>query len=228
VSRRELVERVVAHSYRKACRNPFFVQQLVKDPNSALGEILKEVAPESGAGMAPDEAKEVIAEVEQVLSLAPFLKREEISKIVKYVVEHTARAYTSTVDQCRVLFWLGIVLTLAVVGLEAYAILGHLKLESAVAGGLLGGGLGFGFIYTALVRRPLEQMQNSAGNLAQIQMIFLGFLDQISILMAKAEDGSLKDTLKVIDRMGRAVEEAASRIERFCEYPLSDPRMKGR
>jgi len=195
-----------------------FAHQLLRDPDSALGEVLKEVTVESGAGLASEEARDVIAQAEEVIQLAPFLKREEVTKIVKDLVEHTARAFTSTINHCRVLFWLGIAVALVVVGLEAYAIVGRVKLESALAGGILGGGLGFGFIYTAFVQRPLEQMQNSAGNLAQIQMIFLGFLDQISILMAKGGSGRLKDTLKIIDRIGAAVEEATSRIERFCEY----------
>jgi hypothetical protein len=184
------------------------------------------VTPEGGGGLASEEAREVIAEAGEALQFTPFLKREEVTKIVKDLIEHTADAYTTTINHCRILFWLGLALTVAVAGLEGFAILARVRVESALAGGLLGGGLGFGFIYTALVRRPLEEMQNSVGNLAQIQIIFLGFLDQISILMANAESARLKDTLKVISRIGSAVEEAASRIERFCEYrtPLSPPR----
>ena len=218
MSRRELVERIVTLSYQKACRNPLFAHHLLKDPNSALGEILKEVTPGGSGGLPREEEEKVIAEAGEAIQLAPFLKREEMTKIVKDLIEYTASAFTITINHCRVLFWVGLALALGVAGLEGYAILGRIRVESALAGGLLGGGLGFGFIYTALVRRPLEEMQNSVGNLAQIQIIFLGFLDQVTILMANAESARLKDALKVISRIGSAVEEAASRIERYCEY----------
>jgi 4-amino-4-deoxy-L-arabinose transferase-like glycosyltransferase len=103
---------------------------------------------------------------------------------VHEVLDHSARAFRMTLLHSRVLFWLGALFAIATVGLEIYAALAGLRLESALLGGLFGGGVGLGFVVSAFLYGALDRIRRSAGDFAQIQVIVIGFLDQLALLTA--------------------------------------------
>lgn len=194
----EIVQRLVGAALAKASEDPAYLQELLRDRTAAL----RALEPGAPAG--------AVAEAAKLVHAAPLLRKEEMSRAVRDVLRYSATAFTSTLFHCRVLFWTGLFFAVASFVLQSVGIL-------ALPGGLASAGVGFSFVYAAFLQRPLDRIQRSAGNLAQAQIIFLGFLDQIAILMSRNGSGPLEERLELVDRIGAAVEDAADRIERFCE-----------
>ena len=215
MEKQEYVQEVVSKSYERANKDPVFRSRLVRDRTAALEEVFDTIPVEPGEEQ-PTKG-EVVEGADAVLQTIPFLPRDEVTRLVLQLVEDSREAYRNTMRQSQALFWVGVGLAVVTVGVELWGLVTGMTWGEMLTGGLFGSGLGLGFVYTAFIKRPLDQMQNSVGNLAQIQIVFLGYLDQLTVLMVHAGRGSLEETTAVSQALSEAAEAAADRIERYCE-----------
>ncbi|MDF1565431.1 MAG: hypothetical protein P1V51_20510 [Deltaproteobacteria bacterium] len=223
MQKQEYVQQMVSRSYERAARDPLFLDKLISDRQAALEEVFEEIPGDDGTERPVGaEKKEVFAKTGTYLSTAPIFKRAEMEKPVGQLIDDSRTAYLRTIVQSQALFWVGVLIAVVTVGVELWGVLTGVAWGPLLTGGLFGGGLGLGFVYTAFIKRPLDQLQNAVGNLAQIQIAFLGYLDQVAVLMAQVAQGSLDEATRISDALGQAAEDTAARIERYCEYRGND------
>lgn len=209
----EPVRRVTEASIARARTNVLFREHLKADPDKAVGEIVHEL------GLEPadeKEARELRARAVGELRAVPVLEREDLAGMISTLMKDAQSAFYSTVGLSKCLFWFGIV----VVGgtlIAQYSLQFLDPKHETVLPAILGGGAGAMSLICALLKNPLDKVQNSAGNLAQLEMAVLGYVDQLDVLMTRPPAGSMDDAIKAARAIRVATKGSLDMLQRFAE-----------
>jgi hypothetical protein len=136
------------------------------------------------------------------------------------VVEQIDRGYARAMFMYTTAFYLGVVMVLA-------SIYAALVLDSTKAAAVLGG-LGMADVLASLIFRPAQEVQNSRGNLAQLQAAFFSWFNDVynwnNYLLLVDHDSDLRNVVpdfarvrEVSDAQMRTIEKMMSLIEGYCE-----------
>lgn len=205
--------RIAYKAAQRASWDSAFEHKLFQDPVEALQDI--------EPGLKEDDAKEIAPVAE---SLIPVLPERQIMKLVNQLFENATRAFHLTVNLSRVLFIAGISIVGAVLVFEiAGRVLGNTSWMNVATTGIIGA-IGIGSIVSSFILRPLQNIQNSVGNLSQIQIGFLDFVDRRQILLQTKTSGNITDTKQLSDEIGKAASAAMKLIEDYCEYRTEEKR----
>ncbi len=154
----------------------------------------------------------------------------QMQRIFAELVRQAEKAYRITLNQSQATFIAGITIVVVTFLAEAAYLVGLLpgvKWEQALAGGGVLGGLGIGSIVSIFVRGPQSTISNALGDLAQIEVAFLSFINQ-----TRGFDWSVAKTLDDVERLstliGRLRGETMADIQKYLEKePGEVPKKKG-
>jgi hypothetical protein len=149
----------------------------------------------------------------------------QMQNVFTDLVQQAEAAYRTTLGMSRAVFALGILIVAVTFVVEVAYILNLIPgahWEQALAGGGILGGLGVGSIVTVFVRGPSRQVENAIGDLAQIEIAFLSFIDQtrgLDFSLAK----TLDDNERLVNLISKLRREAMDDIQTYLEKPDLEP-----
>ncbi|HSA22250.1 MAG TPA: hypothetical protein P5076_12420, partial [Myxococcota bacterium] len=103
------------------------------------------------------------------------------------------------------------------IAFEWLALFHQLDTGPAVAGGAVGGTLSISFIYASFIKNPLDKLQNSAGNLAQLEIALFGYLDQLTLLMSVPGPHGVDESIKLAEAISAVMERGMAGVEKYAE-----------
>jgi hypothetical protein len=175
-----------------------FRKELVIDPKRAVEIEAKQISALQGTDVTPAVVEKVAARVRETYSsIVPDLAADRVENLIFGTIEDIKRAYTITLLLSQVLFYAG--LAMVVAGFVAGLISGE-KLISLFFGS---GGIA-SMLISSLIVSPLDRVQNSAGNLVQLQMAYLSYYKQLYLLGGNNASVARDDAMvysKEIDRV---------------------------
>ncbi|MBC8097680.1 MAG: hypothetical protein H7Y43_17910 [Akkermansiaceae bacterium] len=148
--------------------DPAFRRSMAANPERALQEEARKV----GAEVSP----ELIAKAKEKYSTAIYGATEaDVKTLVFETLENLKTSFTRTVILSQVLFFTGLVMTLA------SFLVALLAKEKELIAGIFGGG-GILTLITYAVMNPLDRIRNAAANLVQVQIAYLSYYKQLTML----------------------------------------------
>jgi len=196
---------------QRASSDPSFMHVLVADPVEAVRQFNKSLNVE--------EASEVAFKARQLISALP---GSEIVNLVKEILRNATNAFRLTIRLSQVLFYIGIVILVGLLAFELIGrILGTTSWQDVATTGIIGA-VGIGTIVSSFILRPLGNIQNSVGNLSQVEIGFLSFIDRRQIMLQTKVSGDIAETKQLSDEIGKAASAAAKLIEDYCEYRTTE------
>ena len=202
-------ERIQEAVVAKAVLNPLFHQQFANQPIQAVLNVAKE----EDIDINEEEAKNV---AEKTKGFVAPVVGIEISNLVKDITSNIKRGFESILEMSRVLFYLGVAIIIAAFILDIYGVLTQTNWQVYVASSGVLGVLGLGTILTSFIKGSFEKIKNSVGDLVQINAIFFGYTDQLSIIMKESQEED-SEYGALVDKISSAVEDTVKNIQKYCE-----------
>ena len=202
-------ERIQEAVVAKAVLNPLFHQQFANQPIQAVLSVAKE----ENIDINEEEAKNV---AEKTKGFVAPVVGIEISNLVKDITSNIKRGFESILEMSRVLFYLGVAIIIAAFILDIYGVLTQTNWQVYVASSGVLGVLGLGTILTSFIKGSFEKIKNSVGDLVQINAIFFGYTDQLSIIMKESQEED-SEYGALVDKISSAVEDTVKNIQKYCE-----------
>ena len=202
-------ERIQEAVVAKAVLNPLFHQQFANQPIQAVLNVAKE----ENIDINEEEAKNV---AEKTKGFVAPVVGIEISNLVKDITSNIKRGFESILEMSRVLFYLGVAIIIAAFILDIYGVLTQTNWQVYVASSGVLGVLGLGTILTSFIKGSFEKIKNSVGDLVQINAIFFGYTDQLSIIMKESQEED-SEYGALVDKISSAVEDTVKNIQKYCE-----------
>jgi|LGVF01.1.fsa_nt_gb hypothetical protein len=148
--------------------------------------------------------------------------RENLQEGLVEVVKQIDRGYERVMQMYTVAFYIGVIMVLM-------SVFASLVLHSDTSALILGG-LGMADIIASLIYQPAQELQNSRGNLAQLQAAFFNWINDIynwnRYLRLMDEEAtsdkrppSFNNVCEVSDKMVHNTERMMEMIEKYCETP---------
>jgi hypothetical protein len=211
-----MVKQVVEASMGRAQSDQRFRAQLLTDSEAAANEMVQEMRP--SLALANDgEVEELRAAVARNMAATPYLRGQELAVLIRELVSNAEQAFQSVILLSKVLFWFGLVIAVATIAFEWLALIYKLDTGPTVAGGAVGGTLSISFIYASFIKNPLDKLQNSAGNLAQLEIALFGYLDQLTLLMSVPGPRTVEESIKLAEAISGVMERGMGSVERYAE-----------
>ena len=202
---------IAAQAIGKMQVDPSFMEEFQSAPEEALKYISKEIE----ADVSEEEIKEIKAEVDKLNLPMPFLPVEEIKALIYKINNRAEAGYQKVQGMSDVLFKLGIIIIAAVFVLDIYGIFTEMNWQILLSASGVLGGIGIGTIYESTYKLP-DKVKDSVADLVQIQLVFIGYLDQLSILMAQ-KGKNVDESIKIVREINNATENSVIRIQTYCE-----------
>jgi hypothetical protein len=145
----------------------------------------------------------------------------QMQSVFADLVQQAQKGFRATLTMSQVTFALGILVVAVTFVVEVAYLLDlfpGVVWQQALAGGGVLGGLGIGTIVSVFVRGPSRQIQNAIGDLAQVEIAFLSFIDQtrgLDISSAK----SVEETERLITLVSKLRRETMADIQKYLEKP---------
>ena len=190
-----------------------FRQRLSSTPEDAVREVYDSLPTEQRQlTKNKDEIIKNTAEKAQVLSrVLPGIDKDRVENLVFQTIEDTRRSFTLSLQLTQILFYAGLVI-IAVTFITVLLV----DTQELIAL-IFGGGTGVAAIVTSLLINPIDRVQNAAGNLVQIEIAFLSYYKQLSLLVTPT-NATIDDTIKYVKEVGKTMEKSLILIEKYCEY----------
>ncbi|MCH7923587.1 MAG: hypothetical protein IH975_11220 [Nitrospinae bacterium] len=151
-------------------------------------------------------------------------QENQMQRVFSELIEHAEKGFHAMLIMSRVTFIAGIIIVLSTFLVEIAAVIKLIEPDWKVAvfgGGILGG-IGMGGILWAFIKGPHTQIQNSIGNLAQVEVAFLSFLNQL-----KNFDWSMATNLDEVERLSGLVStlrrETMADMQKYLEKETIEP-----
>jgi hypothetical protein len=148
----------------------------------------------------------------------------QMQSIFTDLVKQAERGYRTTLTFSQMMFVIGVVIIIATFVIEVLYLLGVFDMEwqAALTGGGVLGGLGLGSVVSIFIRTPQAQIQSAIGNLAQVEVAFLSYINQ-----TRGFDWSLVKSLDDNERLLKLISklrgETMADIERYLEGAGAEP-----
>jgi hypothetical protein len=201
----------------RASKDPEFRQLVVQQPDKAVRQVVKDLPSEKRGAVNERTINDTTEKIRSLSPVLPGLKEEKVEHMVFTTIDDTRHSYKISLRLTQVLFYSGLVM-IAVTFLSLF----FLKSDQ-LAVIIFGGGSGFLGVVTALLVNPIDRVQNVAGNLVQLEIVFLSYYKQITMLSLPA---NLCDDPKVVvqysHEVRQAMEQAVAQIESFCKHQANN------
>lgn len=193
-----------------------FLKQLMLEPVETVKKVRHEIS--------DDDAREVAGRAAELISPVPGV---EIRDLVEQMLNSATTGFRITLVLSQVLFYFGLALLGATFILEAVSRVTGLGIgwQNLAATGIIGA-IGVGTIMSSFILRPLDKIQNSVGNLVQVQVAFVAYFDQLMLIMRHRRTRDLNQAIQASDKIAAAAESTMKLIEQYCEYRLRAPTTK--
>ena len=156
--------------------------------------------------------------LDEILRTWERMPENQMNEIFTDLVRHAERAYRMSLTMSRTIFFVGITIVGVTFLIETLYLLGFIEMDwqTAAAGGGVLGGMGIASIISIFVQGPQKNIQHSIGNLAQVEIAFLSFTNQIrGVDWTKVE--TLADTEKMMEITSKMRRESLQDIETYLE-----------
>jgi hypothetical protein len=141
----------------------------------------------------------------------------DMQRIFKDLVKNAETGYRKQMTMATIMFVTGIMIIAATAIIELGGLIGMFDLDwQAIAGGGVIGGIGAMNIFLYFVKNPAGNIQKYIGNLAQVEIAFLGFVDMLD-RSDNVEVKNLDDLLKVETLISEKRRETMKDIQDYAE-----------
>lgn len=142
----------------------------------------------------------------------------EMQRIFTSLVGAAEMAFRTMLTLSQRTFYLGILIITATFVIEALGLLNMIQLDwqTALAGGGVLGAVGIGSIITIFIRGPGTQIQESIGNLAQVEVAFLSFINQLRRIDWSMAT-SIDDTAGLVNLVSKLRRDTMKNIQDYVE-----------
>ena len=196
---------------QKAAVDTKVFRALLNDPVATV----KKKSPE----LSDDEAKEFAHKTLEVITTRPDIP---IVGVFQQMISNATDAFRKTVFLNQVLFWAGIVLLAACFGFEiAGRVTGNDTWQNVATTGIIGA-IGISTLISSFILRPLTAIQNSVGNLAQIEVAVLSFIERRRIII-NMEPQNINEANQLSVELGTVVSQTMQLIQTYCEEHPDKP-----
>jgi len=117
----------------------------------------------------------------------------------------------------KILFYLGVAIIIIAVGLDIAGVIYKINWQQFIASSGVLGGIGIVAVFSSFVKGSFEKIKNSVGDLVQIQVVFFGYYDQLSILMQQRAGADFETAAKITDKISSSMNSALEGIQKYCE-----------
>ena len=194
-------EKILSETVGKAVMDRAYLYNLMGDPYGTI----KETYP----GISRKEAEEIR---KKVMNIIPGMSEEEVLNLVKGTIASAQRAFRTSLWMNVTFFSLGIALIILA------AVSGVIRGEGTHA--VIFGGLGIADVLLFFIFRPMKGVQDSIGNLVQIEIIFLSYYDQLTywnIFADKQHNIDFATMEKINASIDKLTTKALKDIQNFVE-----------
>jgi len=200
-------KRVIESLAQRAAWDPDFLRNLISKPV----ETVKNVRPRVTDADAQDIA-------DKAIDTSSAIQGPDLVKLFKQLVSNATDVFKKTVFLNQFLFYTGIALLAVTFGFEiAGRVTGNISWQNIATTGIVGA-IGIGAVISSFLLRPLDSIQNSVGNLAQIEVGFLSFIERSRKMANSGDPASISDAKQISKELGKAAKESMALIENYCEY----------
>jgi hypothetical protein len=213
---RDLLRELV---FERAERDPQFKKALVQDPERVVREEARKI-PTQGGGQAVEEVaqkmrtltvQEVAQEARQRFSTAIIGASEtQVTELVFGTLANVRTSFRRTLLLSQWLFLTGLALTVASFLVAVFG-------EKDLIAGIFGGG-GVLTLISHAVMNPLDRIRNAAANLVQVQIAYVSYYKQLSML--GGQDGhamSIDDAVKYSTELRKGAVETIAAVQSIVE-----------
>ena len=186
--------------------------------------------------LSEDEPKKLVEDIDEaefnaIIQKADEKTEEEISRNMKSIIISATKGFNISLTMAQVIFYTGICIFLATFIIEMLFLLDVFAIKNlnfmAVSGGIFGT-IGMGGIVTNFFWKPQTQINESVGNLAQVQIAFLDYEKQARLITTYI--GSDETFPQVVESLSRRLSEVRkdtmADIEKYVEEDISLDKMK--
>jgi hypothetical protein len=206
----------------KAASNEQFRQQLTKNPEQVIRQEAGVLANVTGQQL--DVSKDTVDKLaEKAIKtfsvFMPQIGQDRVEELIFGTIEDMRTSFKLTLRLSQVLFYSGLVMV-------AVAFVVALTAAEKLVPLLFGAGGLANVLLSSLVLSPLNRVQDSAGDLVQLQMAYLAYYKQLSLLGGSSQEMSRDDAIAFSREIDRAalslISSVQSNVERGDSQRTSD------
>lgn len=203
--------KIIEDLSNRAATDSDLLQNLVSDPVKTVQGIYPTVS--------EADAREIsIKSVDKAHTIAD----PDMRKLFWQMINNSISAFKKTIVLNQVIFWTGIILLAVTFGFEIYGrVVGNETWQNVATTGVMGT-IGVGTVVTSFIFKPVTAMLESAGQLSQIEIAFLSFIDKRDLLSNSPEPKTTDEAIKMSDAYQKAASDTMTLIKTYCENPESD------
>lgn len=189
-----------------------FRQRLAVEPEKAVREVVESLPSEQRSSVDEKVISDTTEKVQALSKALPGFKEKEVSDLVFTTIEDARCSFNLSLRLTQVLFYAGLVMVVATFITALFVDPAQLPVL------IFGGGSGILGVITALLINPIDRVQNAAGNLVQLEIAFLSYYKQLSLLTLPSGHQSSEATIQYAGEVRQAMTETVALIEAYCEY----------
>jgi hypothetical protein len=190
-----------------------FRQRLKDEPEKVVREVAASLPSEQKKNLSEQAISDTTSKVKALMSEAlPGIREDEVARLVFGTISDARKSFNLSLHLTQILFFTGLIM----IGATFVTLLIFDQEDLQVL--LFGGGSGFLGVVTALLINPIDRVQNAAGNLVQLEIAFLSYYKQLTMLRLTPDNPRPKDIIAYSAEVRNAMRESVEFIERFCEY----------
>ena len=209
LSKEEELEKIKAMVVGKVHLDPTFQQQFIQKPEESVLKISEKISAE--------DAKKIVEEAKPFISPIPGYEAKDFKALVEDVTDRVNTGFNEILMMSKILFYLGVAIIIVAVGLDIGGVIYKINWQQFIASSGVLGGIGILAVFSSFVKGSFEKIKNSIGDLVQIQVIFFGYYDQLSILMPQRVGADFETATKITDKISSSMNSALEGIQKYCE-----------
>ncbi len=199
--------------FSKAERDPQFKRALAANPEKVLEQEARRVGAHVDA--------KLVQETKDKYSTAIIgASEEEVTRLVFETLANVRTSFQRTLTLSQCLFFVGLGLTVA-----AFAVAVFYRDKEVIAG-IFGGG-GILTLISYAVMNPLDRIRNAAANLVQVQIAYVSYYKQLTMLGgAESEKVTLDEAIKYATELRKGAVETIEAVQKIVANTAPyDPRV---
>ena len=189
-----------------------FRQLFKKEPEKAVRTVAESLPSEQRQSLDDKAISDTAEKLKAISEALPGIKEEDVSRLVFTTIDDTRKSFVLSLRLSQILFFAGLVMI-------ALTFIALLFMNDERLGVLVfGGGSGFLGVISSLLINPIDRVQNAAGNLVQLEIAYLSYYKQLTMLNPIEGHNTPKDIVYISREVRKAMEESIELIEKYCEY----------
>lgn len=201
-------QKIIDELSEKATSDQVLLRGLVADPEATVKNAY------SRLNLTDTQAKDI---AKKVLEFVMTIPGTEITSIFRQMIHYSVKAFKRTSLLNQVVFWTGIILIAITLIFELSGrITGNETWQNVATTGIIGA-IGVGTIVSSFIFRPLSAIQNSLGNLSQIEVAFLTFVDRRDVIIAIEKPRDIDAAMRISQEFKKIASETMELVQKYCE-----------